>query len=200
METTRSRSESKLYQWARTKATSTRAPFWIGLLFVLELFLFIPLDPVLLFFCLQRRQQIFLYTTIAAIASVLSAMIGYLIGHLLWDLIGHLVIPHLISIPQFDRISLQFQAYEHWAFFLGALFPFPLKALSLTAGVFHLGLFPFTLFVLLARLLRFFLIGGVIAIWGEKIHQFVERYFNQILMIIGAKVGIVLFLFWLLSK
>ncbi|MBI3900895.1 MAG: hypothetical protein HY324_01935 [Chlamydiia bacterium] len=195
-----SQTSSKLYLWALQKASSSKAPLWIGLLFFLELFLFIPLDPILLFFCLQRRSKIFLYSSIAAIASVFSACIGYLFGHFLWDLLETLVIPHLISASSFAKISSQFEIYEHWALFLGALFPFPLKALSLTAGVFHLGILPFTFFVLIARLLRFFLIGGVIAIWGEKVHAFVERHFNRILLLIGAKVAIVLLFLWLIAK
>lgn len=198
METSRTR--SKLYDWAIRKASSSKAPFWIGLLFFLELFLFIPLDPILFFFCLQRRSQIFLYGTIAAISSVLSACIGYLAGHFLWDLIGNFVIPHLISNAQFVKISNHFEMYEHWALFVGALFPFPLKALSLTAGVFNLGILPFTFFVLMARLTRFFLIGGVIAIWGEKVHAFVEKYFNQILLLIGAKIAFVFLFLWILAK
>ncbi|HLB52153.1 MAG TPA: VTT domain-containing protein [Chlamydiales bacterium] len=194
------KTSSKLYQWAIQKATSSKAPLWMGLLFFLELFLFIPLDPILLFFSLQRRSQIFFYCIIAAIASTFSACIGYLAAHFLWDLLEPLVIPHLISAAHFAKVSSQFEVYEHWALFFGALLPFPLKALSLTAGVFHLGLLPFASLVLLARLIRFFLIGGVIAIWGEKVHAFVERHFQRILLLIGAKIAAAALFLWVLAK
>src|SRR5690349_18835945 len=106
---------SRLYLWATQKATSRKAPFWLGLLFFLELILFIPLDAVLMFFCLQNRTKIFLYVAIAAIASLASGIVGYLLGHFLWDLIGPYVVPNLISIKSFDRVSLQLQAYENWS-------------------------------------------------------------------------------------
>src|SRR6187431_3120562 len=77
-----------LYSWALQKATSPKAPLWIGLLFALELFLFIPLDAILMFFCLQNRSRIFLYASIATIASLVSGLIGYFLGHFLWDLIS----------------------------------------------------------------------------------------------------------------
>lgn len=191
---------SKLYTWAIQKANSPKAPLWIGLLFFLELILFIPLDAILMFFCLQNRSKIFLYVAIATIASLASGIVGYLLGHCLWDLIGGYIVPHFISNAQFDRISGHFQVYENWAIFFGSLFPFPLKALSLTAGVFHLGIIPFTAFMGSARLLRFLLIGGAMAIWGEKVKDFVERHFHRILMVVGAKVAVALIFFWALAR
>ena len=191
---------SRLYQWALRKAGSPKSSLWIGLLFSLELFLFVPLDAVLMFFCLQNRSKILLYVAIATIASTLSATLGYLTGHFLWDLIGHVIVPHFISTAQFDRISTHFQTYEHWAVFFGAFFPFPLKALSLTAGVFHLGALPFALGFAAARLCRFLLVGGAMAIWGEKVKTFVEKHFHRILMLVGAKVAIALIFFWALAR
>lgn len=193
-------SSSKFYNWAIHKANSPQAPLWIALLFFLELFLFIPLDAILMFFCLQNRSRIFLYVFIAAIASLGSGIIGYLLGHFLWDLVGSYIVPHLISVAQFDRISGHFQVYEHWAIFFGSLLPFPLKALSLTAGVFHFGLLPFSLCMVFARLVRFLLIGGAMALWGERVKNFVERHFHRILVVVGAKVAVALAFFWVLAK
>ena len=191
---------SRLYTWALEKAHSPKAPLWIGLLFTLELILFIPLDAILMFFCLQNRSKIFLYAGIATVASLASGLCGYFLGHFLWDWIGSYVVPYLISSASFERVSSHFRLHENWAVFVGALIPFPLKALSLAEGVFHLGVFPFTLSLIAARSLRFFLIGGTMAIWGEKVKLFVERHFHQILMIIGAKIAMVFFFVWILSK
>jgi membrane protein YqaA with SNARE-associated domain len=191
---------SRFYRWALQKAHSSKAPLWIGLLFFMELVLFVPLDAILMFFCLQNRNKIFLYVGIAAIASILSGLIGYLVGHFLWDLIGSYIVPHLISHSSFGRISYQLQTYEHWTVFIGALIPFPLKALSLTAGVFHLGLFSFVCYLTLARCLRFFIIGGAILFWGEAIKNFVERHFHRILLVIGAKMAMIFTLFWIMAK
>jgi len=191
---------SKLYSWAIEKANSPKAPLWIGLLFFLELFLFIPLDGVLMFFCLQNRSKIAVYVAIASIASLASGLVGYLAGHFLWDLIGSFIVPQLISSASFDRVSSHFQLYENWAVFIGAFIPFPLKALSLGAGVFHLGILPFALYFVAARLLRFLLIGGTMAIWGEKVKLFVERHFNRILMVVGAKVAMAFVFFWVLAR
>jgi membrane protein YqaA with SNARE-associated domain len=194
------RSTTKFYNWANEKASSTKAPLWLGLLFALEFALFIPLDAVLMFFCLQKRNNIFLYVLLATVASTISGLIGYLLGHFLWDLVGGWVVPTLISTSTFANLSGHMQMYETWAVFFGALIPFPLKALSIVAGVFHLGIGPFVTYLAAARLLRFSLIGGTMAIWGEKVKVFVDKHFHRIFMVIGAKTAAALLFFWALAR
>ncbi|MBX7066062.1 MAG: VTT domain-containing protein [Parachlamydiales bacterium] len=194
------RHSTKLYNWAIEKASSDKAPLWLGVLFGLELFLLIPLDAVMMFFCLQKRSNIFLYIMIATIASTISGLVGYLIGHFLWDLIGGWVVPHLISTSSFERMSGHIQAYENWAVFLGSLAPFPLKILSLAGGVFHLGVVPFITCLAIARILRFSITGVAMAFWGEKVKTFVDRHFHSIFMVLGAKIAGALLFFWILAR
>jgi membrane protein YqaA with SNARE-associated domain len=194
------KSTTRFYNWAIQKASSPKAPFWLAFLFSLELFFFIPLDAVIMFFCLQKRNNIFLYIVIATLASTISGAVGYLLGHFLWDLIGGWVVPHLIAATTFANLSTHLQLYENWAVFFGALFPLPLKAISLAAGVFQLGILPFIACVFTARLLRCAFIGGLMALWGEKVKIFVDRHFHRLFMLIGAKVAIALLFFWILAR
>ena len=191
---------TKIYDWATEKANSPYAPLWIGVLFFLELFLFIPLDAILLFFCLHNPKKTFIYILTGAIASTLSATIGYLIGHFLWDLVGSYIVPNFIAKISFDRISDHFQLYESWTVFLGALTPFPIKALSLAAGVFQLGAISFASYFLMGRLIRFALVGGACLIWGEKLKNFLNRHFHRVLFVIGAKMAVGFLLIWALSQ
>ncbi len=194
------RHSARLYHWAIDKASSEKAPLWLALLFGMELFLLIPLDAVMMFFCLQKRSHIFLYIMIATVASTMSGLIGYLFGHFLWDLMGDWVIPHLISAASFAKMTGHIQQYENWAIFFGSLLPFPLKILSLAGGVFHLGVIPFVTCLASARILRFALIGIVMAFWGEKVKLFVDRHFHGLFMILGAKIAAALLFFWVLAK
>lgn len=190
---------TRLYSWATLKATSTRAPLWIGLLFFLEIFLFVPLDAILMFFCLQNPKKTLLYITIAAVMSTISALVGYLLGHFLWDLIGPYVVPHLISTAFFDRLSAHLQAYTSWAVFLGSLFPFPLKAVSLASGTFHLSIIGFFIGLFSARILRFALVGSAMLYWGDKAKTFLDKYFHHISMIILIKILAAVIFFWAFS-
>jgi membrane protein YqaA with SNARE-associated domain len=191
---------TKLYNWATQKANSTHAPLWIALLFSLELILFIPLDAILMFFCMQNPRKTFLYVLIAGFASTLSGIAGYLLGHFLWDLLAPYIIPHLISAALFDRISGHFHLYEGWAVFFGSLLPFPLKALSLAAGVFHPGILLFSSLLLSARLLRFAFVGGAIAIGGAPLKNFVDKHFHRIILVVGAKIAAAFLFFWALAR
>lgn len=191
---------STLYTWAIDKANSSNAPYWVGLIFFMEIFLFLPLDAVLMFFCLQNRKNTFLYIGIAAFASTLSGLIGYFFGHFLWDLVGSYIVPYVISTSTFERIAGHFQAYENWAVFMGNLVPFPLKALSIGAGVFQLGPMAFAIWMASARLVRFSVVGGAMLIWGEKVKDFVEKHFSRIVLIIGAKIAMAFLLIWMLAS
>lgn len=194
------RSTTKFYNWAIQKANSTKAPLWLGLLFALELILFIPLDAILMFFCLQKRKNIFLYVTIATVASTISGLVGYMLGHFLWDLIGPYVVPYLISEGSFNNFSHHFQAYENWAVFFGSLLPFPLKILSLVTGVFQLGFAPFMICLCAARLLRFTIVGVAMAIWGVRVKSFLDKHFHRVFMLIGAKVAMAFAFFWIIAR
>jgi membrane protein YqaA with SNARE-associated domain len=191
---------ARFYHWSIAKASSERAPLWLALLFSLEIILFIPLDAVLVFFCLQRRDLIALYILIATISSVLSGLVGYFLGHFLWDLVEKFVIPHFISASSFAHLAHQLDKYEHWAVVFGTLVPFPLKALSLAAGVFQLGAASFAIYMALARVVRFGLIGSAMFFWGEKVKSFIDRHFGKLFMLIGAKIAMITLGVWVFSK
>ncbi|MFI5333579.1 MAG: YqaA family protein [Chlamydiales bacterium] len=190
----------RIYDWAAQKATSTMAPLWLGLVFLLELVLFIPFDGLLMLFCMENPQRRYLYALTASVASVITGLIGYGIGYLLWDTVGPFVTSHLISQQFFDKLINHYTNYQHWAVFFGSLLPVPFKAISLSAGFCQLTLSSYLLFVFLARSLRFFFIAEMMNRWGGKIKPFVDRHFNRILMAVGAKVAIAFTFFWVISK
>lgn len=194
------RHSARFYNWAIDKASADKAPLWLGLLFSLELFLLIPLDAVMVFFCLQKRSNIFLYVMIATLASTFSGLIGYLFGQFLWDLAHGWVIPHLISAGSFEKISGHILHYENWAIFFGSLLPFPLKVLSLASGVFELGILPFVTCLAAARVLRFAIVGISMAFWGEKVKKLLDRHFHSLFILLGAKTALAFLFFWVLGN
>jgi membrane protein YqaA with SNARE-associated domain len=191
---------SGLYTWAIEKASSPKAPYWIGLIFFLEIFLFLPLDAILMFFCLQNRKNTWFYVAIAAFTSTLSGLIGYFVGHFLWDLTGSYIVPHLISTSSFESLAHHFQAYEKWAVLFGSAFPFPLKALSIGAGVFQLGPMIFAFWMLVGRLARFTLVGSAMYLWGDQVKGFLDRHFSRVVLLICAKIAVAGFFFWAFAR
>lgn len=189
----------KIYDWATQKALSSHAPLWLGIIFLLEIIFIVPLDALLLLFCLENQAKRFLYPLIAAIGSTISGIVGYAFGYLLWDLIGPFVLTHLISPVFFERLMGQYQTYQHGAIFLGSLLPVPFKAITLSAGVCELDFFAFVSCILLARLTRFFGIAALMHFWGDKVKAFIDRHFKRIVVALGAKIALTIVLFWALS-
>lgn len=179
----------KIYDWAAQKAVSRYAPFWLGVVFLLEMVFFLPLDALLMLFCWENPKRRYLYALVATISSVVSGLVGFLVGYWLWDIVGSYVIGHLISESYFNRFVEHYNQFENWAVLIGSFLPIPFKIVSLSAGFCKLALIPFIGCVLLARASRFFLIAKLMHLWGEQIKGFVDRHFNRIIMAVGAKIA-----------
>jgi len=186
----------KIYHWAAQKASSPLAPLWLGCVFLLELFLFIPLDALLMLFCLENPERRYLYVLVAVGASAMSALIGFAVGYLLWDTIGSFVVEKLLSEDTFNRFVEHYNHYEQWAVMLGSLLPVPFKLVSLSAGFCSLAFWPYLGCVLVARALRFSFVAEMMFRFGPPIKSFIDRHFNRIVFVIGAKIAFALtFLF-----
>jgi membrane protein YqaA with SNARE-associated domain len=192
-------SKISFYDRILMKASSPKAPLWMGLIFLSEIFLIIPLDAILLFFTSQHRNKIISYVLIATLGSLGSGLIGYFIGDFLWDWLEPYVIPNLISAALFNKLSCHFREYEHWTIFFGTLLPFPLKALSLSAGAFEIGALPFALHLLGGRLVRFTLIGISAFFWGDRVKVFLKKHFHWVVIGFFVKLTLVSFFLWLLA-
>ena len=68
--------------------------------------------------------------------------------------------------------------------------PLPYKAITLSAGFCGLPLIPFVLCSLLSRGARFFLVAGLLRLWGGQVKYFIDRYFNQLVVLFVALIVI----------
>ncbi len=189
-----------VYNWAANKAYSPRSHWWLGLVFLSELIFFLPLDGLLILFCMHNPKKRFFYAFLATLASTFVAFLGYEIGFLVWDSLGPYIIGNLISPEFFNKLVASYNAHEYLAVFTGSLLPIPFKAVTVSAGFCQLALAPFLLFVGFARALRFFFVAELINIFGDRLKAFIDRHFNRIVMVIGAKVLLTIGFFWLLSS
>ncbi len=191
-----------LYDWMANKVYSPYANFMLGFLFYLEAIIFLPTDPMLIVYCLERRNKAFLYATIATGSSVLGGITGYSIGYILWETMGPAMINSTIMsyifTPQtFKYLCNLYQQYEYGAILIAGFTPIPYKAATLTAGFCKLSFLPFVICSLISRGARFYLYAIVIKIWGKQMKQYIDRYFN--LLLILAMVFIA-FTLWFLKR
>lgn len=189
----------RFYEWASLKAKKRFAPLWLGVIFLTELIFFIPMDAILLVFCLENPARRYFYALMATLASIVTGVVGYSLGHIAWDFLQPYILDHWISSSFFSQICAHYLAIQGWAVFFGALLPIPYKAITLSAGVCHLSLVSFVGAIIGARLLRFFLIAKATERWGVQIKAFIDKHFHRFIVALGIKIAFALSFLWALS-
>ncbi len=190
----------KVYNWACQKAYSPFAPLWLGLIFLLEMFLFLPMDALLMLFCMHNPERRYMYALIATLSSIVIGLIGYGIGYLLWDSVGSFVTHYVVSKEFFDRLVLHYNEHEHLAVFLGGFLPIPFKAITISAGFCKLSLTGYCTALFFSRALRFFLLAELMQRWGPQIRSFIDRHFGRLVVAFGAKIALTFAFFWVLGN
>jgi len=165
------------------KVHSRYADVWLASLFFIEAVFFIPVDPLLILYCIQNRKKSIYYATIATISSVAGGIFGYVIGAVLWNSIGIKLVSWFISEGAFARAVQTYKLYQNWAVLIAGFTPLPYKAITLSAGFCSLPFLPFIACSLISRGARFFLVAGLLRIWGEQVKYFIDRYFNQLVLL-----------------
>ena len=173
----------RLYDWMGEKVNSPYADVWLAGLFFIEAFFFIPVDPLLILFCIENRNKSIYYAAIATVSSVLGGIFGYVIGAALWGSIGSTLVTWIISQATFDKAVINYRLYQNWAVLIAGFTPLPYKAITLSAGFCKLPIIPFIICSFISRGARFFLIAGALRIWGEHVKDFIDRYFNQLVLL-----------------
>ena len=176
-----------VYDWMGEKVDSPHALFWLFVLFFVESSIFfIPVDPLLILFCVQNNKRSLFYAGLATIASVCGGIFGYMIGALMWQSIGVKLVGWLFSEQTFFNLVTKYKLYQNWAVLIAGFTPVPYKAVTVSAGFCHLPIVPFIWYSFLARGARFFLVAGMIRIWGAQVQRFIDKYFNSLVVLFAV--------------
>jgi len=168
----------RLYDWVLHWAET---PYGVPALFLLAVaessFFPVPPDVLLIALSLSLRERAFYYAAVCTVGSVVGGAIGFFIGMKFWA-IGQGILFHYVSKETFEMVRTYFQDYEAWAIAIAGFTPIPYKVFTISAGFFHVDFSLFMVVSFLSRGARFFLVGGLIYLFGRHIRSFIERYFN----------------------
>ena len=176
-----------LYDRLIALSESRHAPYALAAVAFAESSVF-PLPPDLLLapMALANPKRAWTFALICTVASVLGGMLGYAIGALLFDTVGHWLI-HFYGYA--DRVAALKLAYARWGaliILVKGLTPIPYKLVTIVSGL--LG-YNFALFVALSivtRGLRFFLVAGALNVFGDSLRGALERHFAAFVAICVA--------------
>lgn len=215
----------KLYDWVLGWADKPHSEIFLFLLAFSESSWFpIPPGVILIPLVLGNKKKWIRYATITLIASVLGGIFGYFIGWKLWWN-GYVAIPYFGSvgeanqwilmpkftilanfffniIPGFTKgvfyvIQKKFEMYNFWIVFTAGFSPIPYKMITITAGAFNINFAIFIIASIISRGARFFLVTGIVRIFGERAKKFIDKYLNLLAfsLVLLLIIGIILLKF-----
>jgi membrane protein YqaA with SNARE-associated domain len=181
----------KLYHWTLKLADSPHAPLALGVIAFAESSFFpVPPDVILVPMSLARPQRALLYAAICTVGSVAGGLLGYAIGALLFQTVGHWLIQLYGYGPRVDEIRALYAQWG-WAFILiKGVTPIPYKIVTITSGLLAYSLPLFILLSFITRGARFFVVAALLHKFGERLKALLEKYFGIfILALVGAIIG-----------
>jgi len=181
MATTAQRSSfiRRLYDWVLHWAETPYGSLaLIVLAFAESSFFPVPPDVLLIALAIAMPKRSFFYALETSIASVLGGVLGYYIGFALMDAIGWRIIDFYNARDLFTELFKTFNEYNFWAVLIAGITPIPYKVFTISAGAANANFAVFLMASILGRSIRFFAVGTLIFLFGERIRNFIDKYFN----------------------
>ena len=169
----------KLYDWILRWAETPYGTWALFLLAFSESSFFpIPPDILLIALAVAIPKKSLKYALICSAGSVLGGCFGYFIGWQFMAGIGNGIIDLYGLTSKYDYIKTLYMDYDAWAIGIAGFTPIPYKVFTIAAGAFNINFPVFIVASLISRSARFFLVGGLIYIFGAGIQAFIDKYFN----------------------
>lgn len=166
----------RIYRWTMDLAAKPNAVWWLALISFIESSFFpIPPDILLIPIVLANRSRAFFIVGVCTVASVLGGMFGYAIGYFLFETVGQPLLNLYGYGEKFAEFQHMYNDHGGWIVFGAGLTPFPYKVITIASGVTQLDLATFTIASVLARGLRFAIIGALLWWSGPRILPFIEK-------------------------
>jgi membrane protein YqaA with SNARE-associated domain len=167
----------RIYDWCIDAAYKPYALWIMGAVSFAESSFFpVPPDVMLIPMSLARPQRAWLYAAVCTATSVVGGLLGYAIGALLFDSVGHWLI-QVYGLG--DKVDAFRASYAEWGaviILLKGLTPIPYKLVTITSGFAGYNLVLFILCSIVARGGRFFIVAILLNRYGDWIRHKLEDH------------------------
>jgi membrane protein YqaA with SNARE-associated domain len=177
----------RIYDWCVQAADKPYA-LWIlaGVAFAESSFFPVPPDVMLAPMSLAQPRRAWLFAAVCTAASVLGGILGYAIGALLYDSVGHWLI-NLYGLG--GKVEAFRESYAHWGavvILVKGLTPIPYKLVTITSGFAGYNIWLFVLLSIVTRGGRFFIAALVLNRYGDWIRKRIEEHLGLFVLILVA--------------
>lgn len=171
----------RMYDWVLSWAESPYGTAALAVLAFAESSFFpIPPDVLLIALCVGKRQKALWFAFVCAVGSLVGGVAGYGIGWGFWEAAQGFFFSYVpgFTHENFNTAQEWYRRYDFWIVFVAAFTPIPYKVITIAAGVFKINFIMFMIASVVGRSARFFLVAGLIYLFGEPIRDFIDRRFN----------------------
>jgi membrane protein YqaA with SNARE-associated domain len=166
----------RIYDWCVAAADKPYALWVLGAVSFAESSFFpVPPDIMLLPMSLARPKRAWLFAALCTAASVAGGVVGYGIGAVLYDSVGHWLI-NLYGLG--DKVEAFRASYAQWGAWIiigKGLTPIPYKLVTITSGFAGYNIWLFVLCSIIARGGRFFAVAILLNRYGDTIRGEIEK-------------------------
>jgi membrane protein YqaA with SNARE-associated domain len=174
-----SRAMRRLYDWTIGWSQKKKAPYALfSIAFAESSFFPVPPDALLIPMVIANRMRWLFLALLTTMGSVLGALLGYFIGWGLYESVGKPIVDFYGLQAKMELVAEKYAEHAFLAILTAAFTPIPYKVFTISAGLFHISL-PILVFAsILGRGARFFIVAALLRIYGRRISDTLEKYFD----------------------
>lgn len=172
--------KARVKEWVVQNADTKAAQAGLAAVsFTESSFFLVPPDLLLIPIILVNKGRRWIYyASLTTIASVLGGAFGYFIGHYFFDTFGEALVRAYGLEKELAYVGGLFRDNAFLAVFTAAFTPIPYKVFTIGAGLFKIDFWIFVIASAMGRGMRFFMVGYVTAVFGERATELVLEYFS----------------------
>ena len=147
----------RLYEWCRSLANHAYAKWALaGISFIESSFFPVPPDVMLAPMVLADKSRAWSYAFICTLASVLGAILGYIIGRYLFEFIGTPILEAYSAQSAFEKFTGFYADWGFWIVIISAISFVPFKVATIASGVVAMEPISFLVACIVGRAIRFY--------------------------------------------
>lgn len=178
-----------LYDWVLSWADRPGGPWaLVGVAVAEATFFPVPPDALLVPMVLGRPDRAWRFAALCTLGSVAGAALGYLLGAGLYGAVGEPILELYGYTEEYVRIGQLFRENLVVALGTAGFTPIPFKVFTIAAGGFAVSFPAFLAISTASRGARFFIVAGLLRIYGPRIREIVERHFGWASLALAALV------------
>ncbi|MFP5455701.1 MAG: YqaA family protein [Alphaproteobacteria bacterium] len=171
----------RLYDWTMAKAAHRHAEWWLAAFAFMEASFFpVPPHPLLGLMCLAEPKKAIRFAAVATLASVAGGLLGYAIGHFVYEAFGEALLRALGLAESFPKAACYLRDYGAEIIIVKGATPIPFKLLTITAGFIGMNLLVFIGASIVSRSISFMIVGVLFRLFGAPIKAVIDRHLGKV--------------------